>query len=692
MHRITFGLVVGACFLLFAVAPLLAQTGLESTRLQRVLSEPILESATTLRETRALVAGRVPRVPEFRSVEAWESASQNWRQEILAKVVLRGEAAQWQAAKLRVEWLDEMEGGPGYRIRKLRYEALPGLWIPALLYEPLDLRRPQEDSASQVTDLRPVALNVNGHDGNGKAADYKQLRCINLAKRGILALNIEWLGMGQLRGASYSHATMNQLDLCGTSGLAPFYLSMRRALDLLLEHPHADPKRVAVAGLSGGGWQTITISALDTRVTLSNPVAGYSSFLTRNEYLKDLGDSEQTPTDLATIADYTHLTAMLAPRSALLTFNTKDNCCFEAGYALPPLHAAAEPIYRLYNQTSRLRTHQSSDPGDHNFGLDNRQALYRMIGDQFFPGDADYRPEEIPSGEEIKTAEQLAVALPENNASFQSLARELAASLPRHPELPTTPESLADWQAKNREQLKRIIRWQDAELTAEAVEIAKENEITIQRWRLNLGGRWTFPAIEFTPGNATQTDLLVNDGERAAWSDAIAAKVAAGRRVVVIEPFYFGECRFPSHGYLQALLLATIGERPLGIQAMQIAATARWLNARNPQPITLEVQGHRACLFGLVAAAVEPQAISAIRLQGARASLKETIERNEAVTEMPEAFCFGLLEQFDMPQLGALVAPRPLTLMTATERHRTEWASLVGLYQTLLPNHPVFEP
>ena len=59
-----------------------------------------------------------------------------------------------------------------------------------------------------------MVLNVNGHDGGGKAADYKQTRCINQALKGMIALNVEWLGMGQLRGEGFSHARMNQLDLC----------------------------------------------------------------------------------------------------------------------------------------------------------------------------------------------------------------------------------------------------------------------------------------------------------------------------------------------------------------------------------------------------------------------------------------------------------------------------------------------
>jgi hypothetical protein len=204
---------------------------------------------------------------------------------------------------------------------------------------------------------------------------YQQIRCINLARRGMLALNVEWFNFGQLNAANYHHGRMNQLDLCGTSGLAPFYLSLKRGLDVLLSHPRADTTRVAVSGLSGGGWQTIYISALDTRVTLTNPVAGYSSFHTRIKHFKDLGDSEQTPCDMATVADYDHLTAMMAPRAALLTYNSKDECCFESGYALPPLLEGAAPFFKLYDRKQSLRGHVNHNPGTHNYEKDNREAF-----------------------------------------------------------------------------------------------------------------------------------------------------------------------------------------------------------------------------------------------------------------------------------------------------------------------------
>jgi dienelactone hydrolase len=340
--------------------------------LSAILAREIVSPALTLAEFQEYLDARVPSVPVSASAKEWNRYVSRLRADLLEQVVLRGEAVRWQKLALKVEWLHTIPGGPGYHIRKLRYEAVPGLWIPALLYEP-DAPAPR----------MPVVLNVSGHDPNGKAAGYKQIHCINQAKRGMLALNLEWIGMGQLSQSNYSHARMNQLDLCGTSGLAPFYFALKHGLDVLLAQPHADPKRVAVTGYSGGGWQTLFISALDPRVTLANPVAGYSSLRTRIRHFKDLGDSEQIPCDLATLADYTHLTALMAPRALLLTYNAKDECCFEAGYALQPVLQAGQPVFKLCGQENRLRSHINYDPGTHNYEQDNREAFYRMVGDCF---------------------------------------------------------------------------------------------------------------------------------------------------------------------------------------------------------------------------------------------------------------------------------------------------------------------
>src|SRR5262249_25631522 len=142
------------------------------------------------------------------------------------------------------------------------------------------------------------------------------------------------------------------------------------------------------------------------------------------------------------IADYTHMTAMLGGRAALLTFNVADDCCFAAGHALQPLLDAAQPIFKLYGQPERLRWHVNSDPGTHNYELDNRQAFYRMVGDTFFPGDAGFDAKEIPSEAELKSADALNVPLPEDNLDFHKIALTTSAQLPHDPEH-ATREKLA---------------------------------------------------------------------------------------------------------------------------------------------------------------------------------------------------------------------------------------------------------
>jgi len=616
----------------------------ESETIASLLARSTIDSNLPLAEIQAYTESRVPVMPEVSSVAEWEKVARKMRQETLDKVVFRGEAANWRKQKTRVEWFETIPGGPGYHIRKLRYEAVPGMWIPALLYVPDDLK-------GKV----PVSLAVNGHEGVGKSVAYKQVRCINMVKRGMIVLNPEWIGMGQLRGSNYGHYRMNQLDLCGTSGLAPFYLAMSRGLDILLAHKNADPARVIVSGLSGGGWQTIFISSLDERVTLANPVAGYSSFRTRARYVSDLGDSEQTPNDLATVADYAHLTAMRAPRPTLLTFNATDNCCFASPHAMQPLVDAAAPIFKLYGREEALRTHVNYVPGDHNYGQDNREAFYRMLRDFAADPEESFSALEIPSETEVKTYEQLTVPLPEDNANFNSLARELARDLPRDAKVPTSDRALERWRERKRAQLREIVRAKHSRATAQRTERAKHGETDVSFWRVRVDDQWTLPAVEFTPADAKGTTILVADAGRQKVGPEVEALLKAGQRVIAVDPFYFGESRIRTHDYLYALVLAAVGDRPLGLQASQLTAIGRWAHERHAKaPVTLKAIGPRSSLFALIAAALEPEAISGVEVTGAMDSLKEVIENNGSVDKTPELFCFGLLEHFDIPQLKAI--------------------------------------
>src|SRR5439155_14876743 len=445
--------------------------------------------------------------------------------------------------------------------------------------------------------------------------------------------------MGQLQHADFAHTKMNQLDLCGSSGIAPFYLAMSKGIDLLLQHPHADPQRVAVAGLSGGGWQTIFISGLDPRVTLANPVAGYSSYLTRVRHGSDLGDSEQTPCDLGKFIDYSHLTAMRAPRATLLTFNADDNCCFAAGHALPPLLADCRPVYALFGETDRLVSHVNHIPGDHNFGQDNREAFYRAVGAFFFNGSKDFDAKEIPcEAGEIKKADELLVAVPDNNATFASLAKSLAEKLPRADEAPADKAGWQKWQARRRNLLADLVAAKEYSVRAEEVKLAGVAEpeaaesgettaTTVRRWRLRLSNTWTVPALELARGEPKSTTIIVADAGRAAMAEEIEKLLSTGERVLAVDPFYFGESKFPSQDWPWGLMVATVGDRPLGVQASQLAAIARWAHEtdRTGGTVTLLAIGPRSSLFTLVAAVLEPQAVGKLRIRDGMTSLKQHV-------------------------------------------------------------------
>jgi hypothetical protein len=170
--------------------------------MQRSLQRKLLGRNTARNAWLHMLDERLPRLEAPTTAAAWARHARQTRADLL-DLFFQGHPRELLQEPPRVEWRGTIAGGEGYRIRKLRYEGYPGLWVPALLYEPTSLR-------GKV----PAVLNPNGHHAGGKAMDYKQARCINLAKRGMLALNTEFIGMGELR-ADVEHLRIALLDLCG---------------------------------------------------------------------------------------------------------------------------------------------------------------------------------------------------------------------------------------------------------------------------------------------------------------------------------------------------------------------------------------------------------------------------------------------------------------------------------------------
>jgi dienelactone hydrolase len=618
--------------------------------LETILGDEILAPGSALLQIKSYILSRVAPLPTPVSAEQWTEEAQRLRRHLLHDVVFHGWPSEWVDSPPKFEDLGVIETGQGYRLRKLRYEVVPGFQSVAILYEPENLQG-----------KAPAILNLNGHVGPpGKAVEYKQKRCINFAKHGILALNLEWFSFGELRGEGNQHWYAAHMDLVGANGLGIFLLEMRRGLDYLCGHPSVDRNRLGVTGLSGGGWQTILLSSLDDRVKVAVPVAGFSSVATKVEARKygDLGDLEQNGTDLLFGQDYTHLTAMMAPRPTLLIYNAEDDCCFRAPLVRPLVYDGVKPFFKLYGKEDVFQWYENRDPGTHNYQLSNREQAYRFFSQQF---GLPVIEKEIPSGEEVKSYDELVVGLPKDNLTILDLARKIARGITRS-RVPSTSTAKAAWVNSERQTLSSVVRYRPGRLTrAWALANTKNKGVETLSYLfemndgLSASGVWLKGIV--TPDKNPVTIVLNDNGRKAAASD-VSNRVNRDDEVLALDLTFFGDTWKGLEPFSYAQILDGEGDRPLGIQAAQLLEVAQWLRKRaGAQKLRLESRGIRTQTIALVAAALQPDLFSQVTIHEGMSSLDFLLQTPVTFDQAPELFCLDLYKDFDIDRLAVIAAP-----------------------------------
>jgi dienelactone hydrolase len=632
---------------LAALAPLAAPLGAqtESTYLRPILDDKILSSQVANFQLRQYILRRVAKPPAPSTAEQWTADSARLRKRLLDEVVFHGWPREWVEALPRFEEVGVIPGN-GYRIRKLRYEIVPGFQSVALLYEPENLRG-----------KAPAILNVNGHVGPlGKAIEYKQKRCITFARHGILALNLEWFDFGELNRNGNEHVFGHDLDLVGANGVGLFYLAMRKGLDYLYEHPNVDRAKLGVTGLSGGGWQTIVLSSLDERVRVSVPVAGYSSIVSRVEAKEygDLGDFEQSATDMFDGVDFTHLTALMAPRPTLLIYNAEDDCCFRAAMTKPFVLDAIRPIFELYGKPDLPSWHENRDPGTHNYQLDNRTQAYQFFSRQFQLPPFD---EDAGTAQEIKSYDELRVGVPENNLTILDLARKLAGQIVRAP----LPQDSAGRDAE-RGKLKNTIRFRPVGIDRVwTTAITKRQGIESKSHLFSMADGLSATAVWLKPIGAVDdvpVTIVLDDKGKAASAERIADRLNRGEQVLAVDlAFMGGAWKSEDIPALQQMVYGT-GDRPVGLETAELIEIARWMkNRAHTGKIRLETSGIRNQLVSLMAAALEPDMFSEAMNSNGMRSLNYLLEKPVEYGAAPDLFCLDLLRETDVDRLVALAAP-----------------------------------
>ena len=599
---------------------------------------------------------KVPALVVPASAEKWTDEAQRVRRHLLDEVVFHGWPQDWVNSPPHFEDLGSLPAGKGYRLRKYRYEIVPGFYSTALLYEPENLQG-----------RAPAVLDLMGHfEGAGNKEEFEQKMCINQALKGMIALNLEWIGMGELHTRFNEHWFASQLDLVGMNGVGLFYLAMRRGLDYLAANPNVDPDRLGVTGLSGGGWQTITLSSLDPRVLVSIPVAGYVNLQGRLERLpEEPGDLEQNPTDFLVGQDYTTLTAMRAPRPTLLIYNAEDDCCFRAPLVRPYVFDPVVPFFRLYGKADAFQFYQSTLISAHNYALeDQAQAFAFFI--KHFHLTADSR--EIPVGQYVKTYDELKGGIPDDNLTILGLARKMANGLTRPP-VPVGQAELTAWADSQRAKLRGVVRYHPVAVShIMRVANTHHNQVESVSYRfetsngLSSTGTWL---KEVQVGDPAPLTIVINDkGKKGAATEIwdkefeVAHCLERGEQVLAVDLMGMGDAAPDQPFDLIAEMLAATGERPLGMEAAQLISVARWAQEQwAPSQIRLEGTGIRSQVISLVASALEPRLFSQVELQGGMHSLSYLLEEPVEFKDAPDLFCLDLYKEFDLERLAALAKP-----------------------------------
>lgn len=220
----------------------------------------------------------------------------------------------------------------GYSIRKILFQTLPGVYVPANLYVP------SGDGPF------PAVLNSHGHWEGGKAGEIVQQTAQLLVGAGYVVLCMDAWGAGE-RGTGHKHEYHGAhlggaLLSAGESLLALQLLDNLQGVNLLCSLDVVAQDKIASVGASGGGNQSMWISAIDPRVkasVLAVSVGTFSGYILESNCMCEL-----LPEGLLHV-EASEVIGAIAPR-AVKIFSAKEEQipAFEVGRMRAVVQGAAD--------------------------------------------------------------------------------------------------------------------------------------------------------------------------------------------------------------------------------------------------------------------------------------------------------------------------------------------------------------
>ena len=556
--------------------------------------------------------------------------------------------------------------GDGYRIEKVIFEAMPKLYVTALMYLPLS-KGPH-----------PGVIVPCGHAGNGKAHETYQRACILLAKNGLAALCYDPIHQGERRegkeigggGYGHSHLAVTSM-LVGRAAARIWVWDGMRAIDYLQSRPDIIHDQIGCTGNSGGGTATSYIMAIDPRVKCAAPSCFISS--ARSKVLRDVSaDGEQhIHNQIAFGFGDPELINLRAPQPTLICAATRDGY-FDINGTWDTFRRAKQ-VYGALGFSERLDLVEARD--DHGFKPTLRVGAVRWMRRWLMQKDdaiTDDKPEHpiLSDKDALCTPDGNVMTLPDARRSFDfniDLEKELAVK--RKQVWAGADKTSALAEVRNLTQIhpftdiRRLAMKPQGSIQRDGYRVEKIalHDSSTEMW---------LPALAFVPASPSgDATLYLHEGGKhvdAAPGGPIEALVKQGHIVLAVDLPNIGETEYVDlkawadtwtakfgSGNRHMLLAYTLNTSFLAIRAECVMACAAFLEnyLRKNNRVHLHSIG-RTGPPSLHAAALEPQLFTSVTLQRGLVSWSDVVAHPGANNQMVNAV-HGVLKHYDLPDLLA---------------------------------------
>lgn len=307
----------------------------------------------------------------------------------------------------------------GYCIAKIYYESRPDIWVTGNLYIP------------EGKGPFPAVISMHGHWHQGRLAEREQLKNHLLAKNGYVCLAVDTMGSGERsreHGKFEYHGAMLGASLMniGETLMGILVADNMRGVDLLCSLPYVDVNRIGATGGSGGGNQTMWLSALDERIQASVPVVSVGTF---ESYVGGVNCICEMLPDGLCFTEESGVLALIAPRALKICNCLRD--CNPTFYASEMLRSfkEARKVFLSYNADEKL-SYQLFDE-EHGYWADIRETMLGFF-DLHLKGVGHGVPRKTPEYSALKEEDLMVFAKgkrPKCVASIASYSKNKGAKL-----------------------------------------------------------------------------------------------------------------------------------------------------------------------------------------------------------------------------------------------------------------------